>query len=314
MSALITFFKNIFTKRVRVAKFIRQYASLSSRVYRYKRNLINNAKRIEEFENHLGKKLYSNDFDELMFENYIYFLKSSPKNYKSNTIRGFAHKLAEFLRKAKKYGYKVNFGFEDVKLPKEETYTIALTEDELMKIYHCKNLSDEQKIARDWFLFNCYTGLRWCDLKRVISANIKNNILTIRTQKTNIKVDIPLHWLVREIVEKYNGVLPQLKSQQAYGKILKRICKKAGINEKELVERHEGLKFVRKKFYRWQMVSAHTARRSFATNAYLSGIPAARIMKLTGHKSEKTFFEYIKIDKLENAKILSEHPFFNKKE
>ncbi len=309
---IIAFFKNIFTKRVRIANFIRRYALSSNRANYYKRQLINNARKIEEFEKHIGRKLYSNDFDELMFENYIHFLKSSPKNYKSNTIRGFAHKLAEFLRKAKKYGYKVDFGFEDVKLPKEETYTIALTEDELMKIYHCKNLSDEQNVARDWFLFNCYTGLRWCDLKRVVRANIKDNILTIRTQKTNIKVDIPLHWLVREIVEKHNGTLPKLKSQQAYGKILKRICKKAGINGVELVERHEGVDFVRKTFERWQMVSAHTARRTFATNAYLAGIPVARIMKLTGHKSESSFFKYIKIDNKQNAEFLSNHSFFRR--
>ncbi len=301
-----------------MSKFFRQYALSSNRPYYYKRRLINNARRIEEFEKHLSKgrwfrkRLYSNDFNELVFENYIHFLKSSPKSYRSSTIKNYAQKLGEFLRKAKKHGYAVDFGFEDVRPPKDEICTIALSEDELMKIYYCKNLSDEQKVARDWFLFNCYTGLRWSDLKRIISANIKDDILTIRTQKTNIKVDIPLHWLVREIVEKHNGTLPKLKSQQAYGKILKRICKKSGINGVELVERHEGLNFVRKTFERWQMVSAHTARRTFATNAYLAGIPVARIMKLTGHKSESSFFKYIVIDGKENAQLLSKHSFFTK--
>ncbi len=298
---------------MRIAKFIRQYASLSSRDYRYKRNLINNAKRIEEFEKHLGKKLYSNDFDELMFENYLYFLKSSSKDYRNNTIRGFGQKLAEFLRKAAKRGYAVNFGFEDVDLPKEEAYTIALTEDEIFKIYSCKKLSKKQKVVRIWFLINCCVGLRISDFKKVVSMTIEKDILTIRTSKTNIVVNIPIHWMVREIVTKHNGIIPKLDSENTYNIILKRMCRNAGINGKELVERHEGLKLVRKTLYRWEMVSAHTARRTFATNAYLAGIPVARIMKLTGHKSEKTFFEYIKIDKLENAKILSEHPFFKDK-
>lgn len=42
------------------------------------------------------------------------------------------------------------------------------------------------------------------------------------------------------------------------------------------------------------MISIHTGRRSFCTNAFLEGIPVLSIMDVTGHKSEKTFLKYIK--------------------
>lgn len=47
------------------------------------------------------------------------------------------------------------------------------------------------------------------------------------------------------------------------------------------------------------------ARRSFATNFYQLGIPAAHLMLITGHSTEKQFFEYINIDKKENAKTIA---------
>jgi integrase len=42
------------------------------------------------------------------------------------------------------------------------------------------------------------------------------------------------------------------------------------------------------------LLSTHTARRSFATNLFLSGFPAISIMKITGHTTEKSFMKYIK--------------------
>ena len=58
------------------------------------------------------------------------------------------------------------------------------------------------------------------------------------------------------------------------------------------------------------LVISHTARRSGATNMYLAGIPTFRIMLLTGHTTEESFFKYIRIGKEENANVLSEYPFF----
>lgn len=297
-------------KTIRISEYFRQYASTSRRNNSYKRRLRNNAKKIEAFEHFLGKDLYTSDFDDRMMEEYDYFLRNDPKNYLRTTIKSFGDKLGEFLRKAQKDGYKIDNRYRDYSFPQGEVVTVALTEEELEAIYNLKGLSKEQKVARFWFLVNCCNAFRFADLKRIASINFVKDILKLRTQKTNTEVILPGHWMIKELLNEYNGFFPVLKTQQNYGAILKRLCRKAQINDKVLIERHEGNRFVRKTVPKWKLVSAHTARRSFATNAYLSGIKVARIMLLTGHKTEESFFKYIKIDKTENAKLLSKHKFF----
>ena len=55
------------------------------------------------------------------------------------------------------------------------------------------------------------------------------------------------------------------------------------------------------------LVSSHTARRSFATNYYLQEFPTIDLMKITGHKTERAFLTYIRVSKLDTAKRLNEH-------
>lgn len=61
---------------------------------------------------------------------------------------------------------------------------------------------------------------------------------------------------------------------------------------------------------KYELISTHTARRSFATNLFKAGFPAISIMKITGHKTEKAFMRYIKITEEQNAELLGE--FWNK--
>jgi len=58
---------------------------------------------------------------------------------------------------------------------------------------------------------------------------------------------------------------------------------------------------------KWELVTTHTARRSFATNVYKSGFPAISLMKITGHRTEKAFLLYIKVTPEENAQKLLSH-------
>jgi integrase len=60
-------------------------------------------------------------------------------------------------------------------------------------------------------------------------------------------------------------------------------------------------------YQKWELLSSHTARRSFATNEYLAGTPTITIMAITGHKTEKAFLKYIKLTPNEHAKLLKLH-------
>ena len=59
------------------------------------------------------------------------------------------------------------------------------------------------------------------------------------------------------------------------------------------------------------MIGTHTARRSFCTNAYLSKMPVIDIMALSGHTTEKEFYNYIKVTPQERAVKIADSAFFN---
>ena len=55
------------------------------------------------------------------------------------------------------------------------------------------------------------------------------------------------------------------------------------------------------RYLKYQCIGFHTARRTFATNLYLKGMPTLAIMSMTGHTTEANFLKYIKVEKEEYA-------------
>jgi integrase len=92
---------------------------------------------------------------------------------------------------------------------------------------------------------------------------------------------------------------------------LKEIGEEAKLDEPIEIVSTKGGKRVKEVFEKWELITVHTARRSFATNAYLHQVPSISIMKITGHTTERNFLKYIKISQEDNANKLLNHPFFN---
>ena len=90
------------------------------------------------------------------------------------------------------------------------------------------------------------------------------------------------------------------------------VASRAGIKEPVTIERSKGVFIVGQVIEKYNLVTSHTARRSFATNAFLAGVPTLSIMKITGHKTEASFMRYIKMSAKDNAIKMQQHPFFNK--
>ena len=91
---------------------------------------------------------------------------------------------------------------------------------------------------------------------------------------------------------------------------LKEICEAAGLDSPTKIGITRGGKLSHEINKKFELVCTHTARRSFATNAFLMDIPTISIMKITGHRTEKSFMKYIRISQEENANKLLTHPFF----
>lgn len=314
---ILSIVKSFFLKReseaTELIPFIRYWLAQAKREKAYKYHFYNLCNKLSSFEKHIKTTLYTDSFTENMTESFVYYLQNDyEKKLLQNTIRKLLSRLVTMIHRAEKSGYKVHFGISDIHLKKDYIETVALTQDELDQLNLLK-LSKEAAAVRDRFLLGCYTAQRISDYKRIVASDIRDNIITIKQVKTGAVVKIPAHPIIYEILDRNCGEFPDLPSSVAMNQGIKRICKKAGINDIIPVERIRAGKTERLKLKKYEMISSHTARRTGATLMYFAGIPVAKIMKITGHTTEASFFAYIRIDKTENAKELSEHPFFAKK-
>lgn len=162
------------------------------------------------------------------------------------------------------------------------------------------------KETRDVFIVGCLTGQRHSDYSRINSDMIvtlnDKQFIKLRQKKTKKEVYIPLDNRVKEILDKYNGELPY-------------ICICTFRNHLHLLGEFLGWTEVAK-FATYDntdnlricdMLTTHTARRSFATNAYAAGISIASIIAVTGHASERSFRTYMRLDVQEKATIAAEN-------
>ena len=101
-----------------------------------------------------------------------------------------------------------------------------------------------------------------------------------------------------KILDSNKGEVPSIKKMTIteFNKLIRVICKSAGI-EKELKRQREvaGKKVI-ESYFRYQEVSSHTCRRTFCTLKFLKGMPAQAIMKFSGHRTERNFLKYLKLD------------------
>jgi integrase len=86
---------------------------------------------------------------------------------------------------------------------------------------------------------------------------------------------------------------------------IKEVCELAGIDKEVITKRSKGGKRIEERKPKHQLITSHTARRSFATNFFQLGLPAIELMKITGHSTERQFMEYINIDKRANARSMA---------
>jgi integrase len=151
----------------------------------------------------------------------------------------------------------------------------------------------------------CKTGLRFGDFKNIQPSEIKDSFIMIRQAKTGEPVTVPIHPTVKKIIDKYNGVLPKAKVNQVTNRELKEIAAMIPtLNEEVELSITKGGKKARQTFKKNELISTHTARRSFCSNEYIAGTPSLSIMAISGHKTEKAFLRYIKVKSIDHAKII----------
>jgi site-specific recombinase XerD len=268
--------------------------------------------KLKQYEKTRNEKLSFNSIDYAFYGLFVQYCKKVHQ-LAPNTLGGHIKNIKVFMKIAFENGDTDNIAFKrsSFKTMSEEVDSVYLNDNELERLKTCVLPSNKLENVRDIFLIVCYIGLRISDYKKIDGRNIihNGNILKVLTAKTNEEVFIPLNSFVKSTLAKYDYSLKMI-SDQKFNEYIKEVCRLAGIDELITYYQTKGDAKIQVISPKYSLITSHTARRSFATNAFLAGVPTLSIMKITGHKTEKSFLKYIKVSKEENAKIIMTHSFF----
>ncbi|MEM6814282.1 MAG: site-specific integrase [Bacteroidota bacterium] len=256
------------------------------------------------------------DIDLDFYRSFVEMLED--EDYSLNSIGKHIKNLKTFLNDALINGVSSNIIFKSRSFaaPKELTTHIYLTKEEIKKLTNfdfSENPSLEH--AMDIFLIGCHTGQRVSDYNGLLKSDIEvidgHNFIKIQQKKTDNFVHFPITEEIKRIMKKYDNDFPPKLSEPVLRRNIKNACSKVGFEEMIKVSYTKGGKLVEKEVPKHTLIKTHTARRSFCTNHYIDGKPIQNIMLFSGHKTEREFFKYIRIEKKQEALAVLKSGFFN---
>ncbi len=223
--------------------------------------------------------VFLNDFD--------YFLRNT-KNCNNNSTIKYIRNFGKIVKQCYANGWIERDPFLNYKGKVKEIDRTYLSQEEIENLLNKEFKIKRLELVRDMFLFSCFTGLAYVDVKNLTTSHISIGIdgekwIFTHRQKTETASKIPILPITQMIIDKYenhpqclneNRLLPILSNQKmnAYLKELADIC---GI-EKEL--------------------TFHIARHTFATTVTLTnGVPIESVSKMLGHKNLRTTQHYAKV-------------------
>ncbi len=272
------------------------YTRLRDKLQKFNPNLTFltlNTKNLEDFKVFLSKSMYN----DALKKNLAY--------------------LRSFVKWAKEKHYTVCEEFDSYKpkLPKGHISVKYLSIDEIDRIF---NLELEEGSAldqtRDFFIFQCYTALRYSDLKQLCPDNISKSddgeiIMRLLTEKDDDTVEYPLAQRAVEIYKKYSkniydgGRLFPVLSNQKYNDHLKELGKAAGLTG-EWIDYEYRLQEKVEVHTPKSDLATHSARRTFIVTALNEGAPTELIMQITSHSDYKAMAPYIKATMKGTRKVI----------
>lgn len=222
--------------------------------------------------------------------------------YSQNTIQRELAIIKTFCIHARFLGLETHYQLDSLRLDKAKVEKIYLTFEELSRIEEINSdeLTSSLDNAKDWLIISCYSGQRISDFMRFTENQIRieegKHFLEFTQMKTSKLTTIPIHPKILEILKKRNGKFPYRISDQKYNDYVKEVCKLAGIDEivkgSKILETKKGNRKQEGLYKKYELVTSHIGRRSFATNFY-GKIPTTYLINITNHSSEAMFLNYI---------------------
>lgn len=266
---------------------------------RKKNNVVKN--KLIRFQKERKKTILIKDVNDKFKQEFVSYQKNN--GYSQNTIQRELVFIKTFCRHASFQGLQTHQQMEGLRIDREKVTPIYLTFEEIEQIKETNNLPEYLDNARDWLIISCYMGQRVSDFMRfkkdMIRIESNEMFLEFTQVKTKKPMTVPIHPKVIEILEKRNGDFPRQISDVNYNLYIKEVCQRAGLTQivsgSKKVETAPKSKQYRKvsgEFPKYELITSHIGRRSFATNFY-GKIPTTYLIYTTGHSSEAMFLAYI---------------------
>ena len=257
---------------------------------------------IRRFEESLEEEMTWDSFTNYNLYTFIENLRSVVSN---NSAKTYAAQMKSFLNLHLPKCKGLSNGWEKLLSIREiESTHITLTEEEVGKIIQyamdSSNSESKRNVAAT-FAVCCVTGARWDDAYTFKDCDLSGKTFKYISKKTDVIAEIPVSPVLRALAFDLRKI-----HITAYNKIIKSICKELNINSEVSVFKGG----VALRGAKWEFVSSHTARQSFATNLYNRGADLEIISKMMGHTTYQQTKRYINSD----LELLDENiiGFFNK--
>lgn len=241
---------------------------------------------------------------DIFWHHFTHYLQNQGLSISS--IKTLCSQLKSALSWASRHRAIISPSYDIVQLPAYKHQQIALTPDDVSRIYHfdlSRISRRKQYVAhleklRDMFVLSCNLGQRYSDMIRVTRSSFEFNKFSIVQQKTGTRATVDIdrfcidRRMVYQILEKYNYEAPFKGDISSYNKYLKQLMRYVGLTE-EIVRETKINGIIRtERIPKYKLIGSHTGRRTFVTINLLRGIPLHEIMRASGHTSYSSFQKY----------------------
>ena len=187
---------------------------------------------------------------------------------------------------------------------------IPLTENQLMDIYHLKDLTEKEEEARDLFICQSLLGQRISDMPKIFKGDYITNVykdgletISFNVQKTGEEATLFLFPIAKDIIIKYRNKQfkyynlfetdeRRIKNiERTVNTDIKEVCKKAGLTSEVNFTIQKGDKLINERKQLYELMHTHIARHTFITLMCKMGIPKDIVMIATAHTDEKMINE-----------------------
>lgn len=264
---------------------------------------------LRELEQEYGCTIMPEHITQIFWEGFLDRL-INVKKMSFATVQTVSSQLRTTLEWAARYKAELSPDYAEFDVPNAPKFLISLTPDDVSRIYHFDINTIPRKAqylrtlerVRDQFVLQCNLGQRYSDISRLQPMHFKGNTFSIIQQKTGNKATVNMDEFsidrktVYEILKKYHYRSPYPRDISNFNHYLHELMQYVGFTEVLTYEEKRSGKIIQHSKAKWQLITSHTARRTFVTINITRGKNIMKLKKCTGHVTTESFEKYYRED------------------